>query len=150
MDAKKAEAIRAKRREYKRQGRICASPGFKPAHHDAHGKMWGRYLTTLALHDSHVRLFFCQGSALHDAHVLCWNKRERTRIKDGQASTRAARIKRRSAERMRLADNYIVTLLTGGRKAKAESAGVPVELIELKRAHLRLVRFLNERKETKA
>lgn len=151
MEAAEVERIRAARRRYKLLGRICAAPGFKPTHHDAHVRLWASYIKTRAPHDAHVRAF----QALHldvllDAHVRAWRTRQRWMRRDQQATTQAGRIKRRATAREQLAESYIVRLLTDNRRTSREAAGISSDFIELKRAHLRLVRFLNEAKEAEA
>lgn len=151
IEPAEVERIRAARRRYKTLGRICGAPGHKPAHHDAHVRLWARYTKTLALHDAHVRA----GQAAHrqqqlDAHVRAWKSQQKWKRWEQLPATKAGRIRRRATARHELAESYIVGLLTGGRKANRKAAGLPMEFIELKRAHLRLVRFLNDRKETEA
>lgn len=151
MDPEKAERLRAKRREKKRIGRIRGASGYRPAYHDAHVRLWDRYSKTLVPHDAHVRA--CQ--AVHrlqqlDAHVRAWSARQKWKRHEQQPATRTTRIKRRAKARQELAESYIVCLMTDGRKNSREAAGLSAEFIELKRAHLRLMRFLNDRKETEA
>lgn len=149
MDAADVERIRANRRRYKVLGRICGAPGFKPAHHDAHAKLWATYIKAMGPHDAHVRAFASQ--QVHqqpNAHVQAWKSWQRWKARDQHPATKASRIRRRATARQELAESYIVRLLTDSRKASREAAGLTVEFIELKRAHLRLVRFLNDRKET--
>lgn len=151
LDPEKAERLRAKRREKKRLGRIRGAPGHRPAHHDAHVRLWVRYTKSLAPHDAHVRA--CQ--AVHrqqqlDAHVRAWKAQQKWKRHEQQPTTRTARIKRRATARQELAESYIVRLMTDGRKEDREAVGLSSEFIELKRVHMRLVRFLNDRKETEA
>lgn len=128
-------AAREQRREYKRLGRLCGAAGFKAVRHDAHVECW--------------RVWFSEQQArlvLHDAHVLLakaparwWHIHKKHR--PGVAT---ARRRRRQLAREALADSYLTLLLTNGRTSCPISAGIPQSLIELKRAHLRLVRHLNQ------
>ena len=151
MDPEKAQRIRAKRREKSRIGRIRGVAGHKPAHHDAHVSLRASYMKTRARNDAHVRAFQAlQRDLLLDAHVRAWRKRQKWKLRDQQATTHAGRIKRRATAREQLAESYIVRLLTDSRRTSREAAGISSDFIELKRAHLRLVRFLNEAKESEA
>lgn len=135
-DGLQAARAREQRREYKRLGRICGKPGYKPAKHDAHVQCWVEWTnhqqTPPVLHDAHVVLARADPGRwwhLHEKH------------RPGMAS---ARRRRRQQARDTLADSYLTRLLTNGRTSCPISAGIPQSLIELKRAHLRLVRHLNQ------
>ena len=129
-------AAREQRREYKRLGRICAAPGYKAVRHDAHVECWRNWFMEqqagLQLHDAHVRLAKADDTRWWHIHTK------------HQPSVAAARQRRRQQARETLADSYLTLLLTNGRTSCPISAGIPQSLIELKRAHLRLVRHLNQ------
>lgn len=132
------EKARVQRRAYKRLGRLCAKPGYEPVKHDGHVNAWKAVRRSSQakpprpeLHDAHVR------EARSIARVW-WH----IRVKH-LPRVAAARRERRKVARDGLADSYIVRLLTNSRTSCPVSAGIPMRLIELKRAHLRLVRHLN-------
>ena len=140
-DGLQAARAREQRREYKRLGRICGKPGFKPAKHDAHVQCWVQWAK------QRLKSQQQKPPVLHDAHVkqaraiqrLWWH------LKKKHAPTvKLARRQRRQKARETLADSYLTLLLTNGRTSCPTSAGIPQSLIELKRAHLRLVRHLNQ------
>lgn len=126
------QAAREKRREYKRLGRICAKPGYKAALHDQHVKCWAASNQPPVLHDAHVQL--AKADPLRWWHLYA--KR--------QPGVSVGRRRRRAFARETLADSYMTLLLTNGRTSCPSSAGIPPALIELKRTHLVLVRYLNE------
>lgn len=129
-------AAREQRREYKRLGRICAKPGFKPAKHEAHVRCWVEWskqqLKPPVLHDAHVSAAAADRARWWHLHVK------------HQPRVAIARQRRHQQARETLADSYLTKLLTNGRTSCPISAGIPQSLIELKRAHLRLVRHLNQ------
>jgi hypothetical protein len=142
MQPEAAEAVRKKRAEYKRMGRIRGSPGFKPARHDAHVIAWRAWAAkgrAMLLEAQRQHL-----ADLHDAHVREARAILRWRARDAKPSTREQRVHRRAAARERLSDSYIVRLLTNSRKSCTKGAGIPSALVELKRVHLKLTRYLNQ------
>ena len=80
----------------------------------------------------------------HDAHVRQWLVLYPWRARDAKPRTREKRIIRRAAAREELSDSYIVRLLTNSRKSCPKGAGIPLALVELKRVHLKLTRYLNQ------
>lgn len=133
---------RERRRQYKRLGRICALPGYRPARHDAHVRCWRDWCKTKdAEHREAKRLLL---ERLHDAHVKAAGRRIVWLRRDAKPQTREQRIRRRAAAREQLSDSYIVRLLTNSRKSCSEGAGIPPALIDLKRVHLKLKRYLNQ------
>lgn len=133
-----AQAAREQRRKYKRLGRLCAKPGFKPARHDAHVKCWKvwrkKQQARPVLHDAHVQLARSDQLRWWHLHVK------------HQPCVALGRQRRRRQARETLASSYLTLLMTNGRTSCPVSAGIPSALIELKRVHLRLVRYLNEQR----
>lgn len=128
--------------EWKRLGRVMALPGFKAVRHDAHVKAWKaqarsakaacRLVGERELHDAHVK------AARANPRVVwhIWGKHK--------PNVRVLRVYRRKKEREQLTDAYITRLLTNSRKASPEAAGIPRSLVEVKRAHLMIVRYLKQ------
>lgn len=84
---------------------------------------------------------------LHDAHVrlAARNKAFWWHVKDKhRPSVAPLRRARRQAERDGLSDAYITRLFTGGRKSDPSMAGIPLALVDLKRTHLELRRYLKQ------
>lgn len=142
MDPDAAEAIRERRREYKRLGRLSGALGYKPAHHDGHVKCWKVWRARMR--DEAQAKRRRQLAQLHDAHVKAALPRIRQRLRDADPKTRERRTSRRAAAREQLSDSYIVRLLTDSRRSCPKGAGIPPALIELKRVHLKLRRYLNQ------
>jgi hypothetical protein len=142
MQPEAAAAVRKMRAECNRLGRIRGAPGFKPARHDAHVAAWRLWLIQHRVAIRHaerqVRAEF------HDAHVRQWLVLYPWRARDAKPRTREKRIIRRAAAREELSDSYIVRLLTNSRKSCPKGAGIPLALVELKRVHLKLTRYLNQ------
>jgi len=141
MEPAAVEAIRERRREYKRLGRLRGAPGYKPARHDAHVSCWSDWRASKEVeHQEAERRLLAQ---LHDAHVKAAGPRVVWLRQEARQETREGRIRRRAVAREQLSDSYIVRLLTNSRKSCPKGAGIPPALIELKRAHLKLKRYLN-------
>lgn len=133
-----AEAVRDRRRKAKRLGRLCARSGYKPVRLDAHVHEWRAEMARRErrlrpqLHDEHVRL-----AARNSA--FWWHVKDKHR-----PSVAPLRRARRQAERDGLSDAYITRLFTGGRKSDPIAAGIPRALVDLKRAHMELRRYLKQ------
>jgi uncharacterized protein YhdP len=142
MQPEAASAVRKMRAEYKRVARIRAAPGFKPTRHDAHvcaWRAWSMEQRAISLEAQRKHM-----AELHDAHVKEARAVIRWRARDAKPATREQRLRRRAAAREHLSNSYIVRLLTNSRKSCPKGAGIPLALIELKRVHLKLTRYLNQ------
>lgn len=135
-----ALGVRAKSAEYKRLCRAMAAIGFKAARHDAHVKAYLAELKRLRL----------ESRNLCDAHVKAaracarawWHIK-----KKHEDHVKVNRVERRRKEREGLTDRYIVRLLTSCSKSSVAGSGIPQELIDLKREHMKLVRLIQRKQE---
>lgn len=143
MSAEDATAIRSIRAERKRMGRIMARPGYRPARHDAHVVLWKKLIKAdLAVGLAATRNTRAQ---LHDAHVKAAKNRIHWLRAKVKPQTRQMRLHRLATARQHLSDSYIPRLITDGLRSCPTGAGIPPALIDLKRMHLKLRRYLNQK-----